>query len=192
MVTSRVILFEFTNPFQELLRSPLLKHSHQRRAQGLVGIRGDLGHVGLAAVALLDVAASNLLELKVSRNIGGNQDVCQITVGHQKLRDQVDVPVVDSPVFLPRLLTGANIAVLLEQLRGRSVKNRTNKLDIHTVSMLTDAASLKPLSVVSRGDAAGSSALYLPSVVVIAIDVKDLVSLDTQDTRSNNSEKQAQ
>lgn len=58
--------------------------------------------------------------------------------------------------------------------------------------MLTDAASLKPLSVVSRGDAAGSSALYLPSVVVIAIDVKDLVSLDTQDTRSNNSEKQAQ
>lgn len=116
MVTSRVILFEFTNPFQELLRSPLLKHSHQRRAQGLVGIRGDLGHVGLAAVALLDVAASNLLELKVSRNIGGNQDIRQLAVGHQQLGDQVDVPVVDPSILLPGFLAGANVAVLLEQL----------------------------------------------------------------------------
>lgn len=144
-MSSRVILLEFTNPFQELLRSPLLKHSHQRRAQGLVCIRGDLGHVSLAALALLDVAASNLLELKISCNIGGNQDIRQLAVGHQQLGDQVDVPVVDPAILLPGLLAGVDVAVLLEQLETntdplamqnnmtnqRATHNNTHSLDVH-------------------------------------------------------------
>lgn len=119
-MSGRVILLKFTDPFQELLRPPLLEHSHKRRAQGLVGIRGDLGHGSLGALALLDIAASDLLELEVSRNIGGNEDIRQLAVGHKQLGDQVDVPVVDSAILLPGLLAGADVAILLEQLQKQA------------------------------------------------------------------------
>lgn len=116
-MSGRVIFLEITNPFQELLGPPLLEHSHQRRAQRLVGIRGDLGHGGLGTLALLNIAASNLLELEVSCDVRGDQDIRQFAVGHQQLWNQVDVPVVNPAVFLPGLLSGADVAILLEQLQ---------------------------------------------------------------------------
>ena len=137
-----VIFLELANPFEELLGPSLLKETHQRRAQGFGSIRGHLGHGRLGTLALLDIAASDLLELQVSRHVGGNQNVCQLAVGHQQLRDQVNVPVVGPPVFLPGLVAGGNIAVLLKQLRGRSAVNMTDEMDRRTVSMLTEAASL--------------------------------------------------
>lgn len=49
--------------------------------------------------------------------------------------------------------------------------------------MLTEAASLKPLSALSRSrTVVGSSDVYVRSVVVIAVDVEDLVALHTQNT----------
>ena len=65
-------------------------------------------------------------------------------------------------------------------------------MSIRTVSMLTEAASLEPmLARLAAGDADLSSAgCYLPSVVVIAIDVEDLVTLDTQDTDGNKHSKE--
>ena len=120
----RVIFLEITNPLQELLSPPLLEHPHQRRAQGLVGIRGDLGHGSLGTLALLDIAASNLFELEVSCDIRGDQDIRQFAVGHQQLWNQVDVPVVNPAVFLPGLLSGADVAILLEQLQETNTKRK--------------------------------------------------------------------
>lgn len=91
---------------------------------------------------MLDIAASNLLELEVPGNIRGHQNVGQLSIGHKQLGDQVDVPVIDPPVFLPWLLAGADVAVFLEQLQ-KSVNRVTLELiGVHTASMLTEAASL--------------------------------------------------
>ena len=77
---------------------------------------------------MLDVAASNLLELEISRNVGGDKDVGQLSVGHEQLGDQVDVPVVDATILLPGLLAGLDVAVLLEQLKhGRCVSKLESK-----------------------------------------------------------------
>lgn len=139
---SRVLLLELSNPLEELLGSSLLEQTHQRGPQSLTGVRGHLGHGRLGSLALLDIAAGDLLELQVSRNISGDQDVGQLSVCHQQLGDQVDVPVVDPPILLPRLLAGAEVAVLLEQLRGSQYKGQYRRFGKRTVSMLTDAASL--------------------------------------------------
>jgi hypothetical protein len=64
---------------------------------------------------LLDVAASNLLELEVSCDIGGDQDVGEFAVAHQELGNKVDVPVVDPAVLLPRLGAFLVVAISLEQ-----------------------------------------------------------------------------
>jgi hypothetical protein len=63
----------------------------------------------------LHIASSNLLELQVSCNIGGDKDVGELAVAHQELRDEVDVPVVDAAVLLPRLGALLVVAVSLEQ-----------------------------------------------------------------------------
>lgn len=188
----RVLLLKLANPFEELLGPSLLEKTHQRGAESLAGIRGHLGHGRLGAFALLDIAAGDLLELQVSRHVGGNQDVCQLAVGHQELRDQVNVPVIDPSVFLPRLLAGADVAVLLEQLQDGSAEEHSRRTGGRTVSMLTDAASLEPLSAISGPDVGvGSSTGYIPSVVVIAIDMEDLVTLHAQDTgREKDHQKQ--
>lgn len=121
-MTSRVLLLEVTNPLKELLGTSLLEHAHQRGAQSFTGIGGHLGYGRLRALALLDVAASNLLELEVPSDVGGHQNVGQLSVRHEELRDQVDIPVIDPSIFLPRFLAGANVAVFLEQLQKRSAE----------------------------------------------------------------------
>lgn len=182
-MSGRVLLLELSNPLEELLCPSLFEQSHERGPQSLTGVRGHLGHSRLGSLALLDVAAGDLLKFQVSSNIGGNQDVGQLSVGHQQLGDQVDVPVVDPPVLLPGLLAGSKVAVLLEKLRGRSVQG--------TLSMIREPYGLnvdrcglsEPLLVLPSADAiVGSSKINLPSIVVIAVDVQDLVALHTKDT----------
>lgn len=124
-MSRRVLLVEFADPLQELLSTTLLKQTHERRAQSLAGVRRHLGHGRLGTLALLDIAARNLLELEVSRHIGGDQNVCQLAVRHQQLGDQVDVPVVDSSILLPGFLASGDVAVLLEELQKRSAKDIT-------------------------------------------------------------------
>jgi hypothetical protein len=65
---------------------------------------------------LLDVGASNLLELEVPGDVGGDEDVGQFARGHEELGDEVNVPVVDSAVLLPWLLAVV-LVVFLEELR---------------------------------------------------------------------------
>jgi hypothetical protein len=125
-VSGGVLLVEFSNPLQEFLSPTLLEQTHQRRTQSLAGIRRHLGNGRLGTLALLHIAARNLLELEISCHIGGDQDVCQLAVGHEELGDQVDVPVVDSSVLLPGFLASGDVAVLLEELQKRSADGTYN------------------------------------------------------------------
>lgn len=80
----RIALFKRPNPFQELLGSPLLEQAHQWRTQRFSGSRRDLGYRRSRPGALLDKAASDLLEFEVSGDIGGNEDVGELAIGHEK------------------------------------------------------------------------------------------------------------
>lgn len=136
-----VTLVECADPLDERLHSPLLKDAHEGRCEGLSGVRWDLGDCGFRSSTLLNVAACNLLELKVSCNISGHQNVGELPARHQQLGNQVNVPVVGATVLLPWLLSCVIVSVLLEELICvRYV--RLESSDILTVSMLTDAASL--------------------------------------------------
>ena len=64
---------------------------------------------------MLHIAASDLLELQVSCDVGGDEDVGELSVAHQELGDKVDVPVVHPAVLLPWLGTFLVVAILLEQ-----------------------------------------------------------------------------
>lgn len=122
VVSGRVLLLVCANELQELLCSSLLKQTHQRAAESLRGIRGNLCDVGLASSASLDVTASDLLKFEVSGNIGRDENVGEFSVGHEKLGNKVDVPVIGAAVLLP-WLAAVVVAVLLEKLR---MKNKSS------------------------------------------------------------------
>lgn len=63
LVAGRVALVEGADPLNEGLHSALLEESHEGGCESLAGIRWDLGDGGLASGTLLDIRASNLLEL---------------------------------------------------------------------------------------------------------------------------------
>lgn len=117
LVAGRVALVEGADPLNEGLHSALFEESHKGGCESLAGIGWDLGDGGLASGTLLDIRASNLLELEVSCDVGGNEDVGQLSGGHEKLGDQVNVPVVGAPVLLPWLLALVVVSVLLEELQ---------------------------------------------------------------------------
>lgn len=112
----RVLEVELANPLNEALHAALLEDAHQGRLESLAGIRGDLGNSRLASRTLLDVAAGDLLELKVSGDVGRDKDVCKLARGHEELGDEVDVPVVQAAVLLPGLGALGVVAILLVEL----------------------------------------------------------------------------
>jgi hypothetical protein len=119
-----VLGIESANPLNEGLHASLLEDTHERRSQSLGGIRGHLGNGSLVGGTLLDVAASNLLKLEVSCDIGRDENVGQFARGHEELGNKVDVPVVEATILFPGLLAFAEVTVLLKKLypsvRGRS------------------------------------------------------------------------
>jgi hypothetical protein len=115
IVCLRVGLIKASYPLQEVLRTSLLKEAHERALQGLGCIRGHLCDRGFRSVALLDIAACDLLELEVSCDVGGDEDIGELAVAHQELGDEVDVPVVDAAVLLPGLGALLVVSVPLEE-----------------------------------------------------------------------------
>lgn len=109
-----VILLVCANPFQEVPRPTFLKETHEWRSERLAGVRRYFGNGCLGTLALLDIAACNLLELEILCHVGGDEDIGELAVGHEKLGNEVDVPVVDAPVLLPWLPSG--LSVPLEEL----------------------------------------------------------------------------
>ena len=131
LVRGRVFAVEGANPLDKRLHTAFLEDTHKRRLESLTGIRRHLGNGGLGPGALLDVAAGDLLELKVSGNVGGDEDVGELARGHEELGDEVDVPFVKPAVRLPRLLAFAVVSILFEELFsprsevGRGTGSRT-------------------------------------------------------------------
>lgn len=115
-MSAGIILVIFPNPLEELLGPSLLKQTHQRRPEGFTSVRGHLCNGSLGAAALLHVTSRNLSELEVSGDIGGNENVGQLSVRHEQLGHEVDVPAVDTAVFLPRFLALLHVAVHFEEL----------------------------------------------------------------------------
>lgn len=114
LMCSGVFDIEGADPFYEALHSSLFEDAHEGGTQGLSSVGGNLGNGSLGFSTLLNETASDLLELEIAGNVGGNENVGQLAGGHEELRDQVDVPVVGSTIFLPRLLAFCEVAILLE------------------------------------------------------------------------------
>lgn len=114
LVASRVALVEGADPLDEGLHSALLEESHKGGCESLASIGWDLGDGGLASGTLLDVRAGDLLELEVSCDVGGDEDVGKFSGRHEKLGDQVDVPVVGAAVLLPWFLALAVVSIFFE------------------------------------------------------------------------------
>lgn len=64
----------------------------------------------------MHIASCHLSELKISGNVGGDEDIGQLSAGHKELGYEVDVPVVDAAVLLPWFLPFVIVAVFLEEL----------------------------------------------------------------------------
>ena len=181
----RITLVECANPLNERLHSPLLKDDHQGRCEGLSCIRWHLGDCCFWSCSLLNVAACNLLELEVSCDISRNEDVGELSARHQKLGNQVDVPVVGATVLLPWLLSLVVVSVLLEELE--CVRYGSLESYIYsalTVSMLTDAASLSSVSQAVKIQESGCH--NIPSVVVVAVNMQNLLALHTENTTAKS------
>lgn len=112
----RILGVKSANPLDKGLHASLLKEAHERGSKSLGGIRGHLGNGGFLAATLLNVTTSNLLELEIAGDVGRDENVGQLARGHEELGNKVDVPVVKSTILLPRFLTVAEVAVLLEEL----------------------------------------------------------------------------
>jgi hypothetical protein len=102
-VRAWVILLESPNPLQKFLSPPLLEKTHQRTPQRLARITWNLGDRRLGVLALLGVAARNLLEFEISRDVGRDEDIGELAIGHEQLRHEVDVPVIGAAVGFPGL-----------------------------------------------------------------------------------------
>lgn len=116
LMTCSIRLVKCANPFNETLHPSLLENTHQRRSQSLSSVRGYFGNCCFWSSSLLDITACDLPELEVSCDIGGNEDISQLSAGHEKFRYEVDVPVIDTSILLPWFLPLVVVSVLLEEL----------------------------------------------------------------------------
>jgi hypothetical protein len=113
---SGILVFEVAHELEELFGPSLLKDAHEGTTQCFSWSIWYLCHCSLRPAALLDVAASYLLELKVSCNVGGNEDIGKFSIRHEELRHEVDVPVVGAAILLPWFLALRVVAIFLEEL----------------------------------------------------------------------------
>ena len=109
---------------QEAAVLHLLHQGQQRRAQRLLRRRRHLrltkhSYKHLAhrlVLAVVHVAALDLLEVQVVRHLRQKQHVHQIPAGHQELRNQIHVVVAVLPQTSELLFSGLTITELLEQV----------------------------------------------------------------------------
>lgn len=82
---------------------------------------------------MLHIATGDLLEINIFGDIRRYENVGQLPIRHEKFWNQVDVPVIESSVLLPRLLTRFYVAILPEELlivsdRLTVAKDKVNEL----------------------------------------------------------------
>jgi len=84
LVRRRLVLLVALDPQEEVARAALLEEAHQRARDGLALGRRDLGD----AVVAQDVRAGDLLELEVARDIGVDEHLGHLAVGHHAVRGE--------------------------------------------------------------------------------------------------------
>lgn len=65
---------------------------------------------------MLYITSSDLFEFEISGDIGRDENVGKLAISHQELGHEIDGPVIEATIFLPRFLTFAVVAILLEEL----------------------------------------------------------------------------
>ena len=110
----RVIGPPVLKELEELLRSPLLKEAHKRALDSLHLSRRDLGDLAITVYE----ATRDLLELKVPRHIGVDEDTCQLSGSDDELGDEVDSVVAVATKVSGNRLIGAELAVELDNIHA--------------------------------------------------------------------------
>ena len=85
-MSSRVLILPALEELKEFLRPSLLKEAHERALDSFHLRAGDLGDLAIA----VDEAACNLLELEIASDIGVNEDLGELSRGHDELWNQVN------------------------------------------------------------------------------------------------------
>ena len=80
-----IIIPPVLNEFKELLCPPLFEQSHQLTPDGFHLRSWDFGNSSIS----VDVACSQLLEFEISSDVGMDQHLCELAIGHEEFRDQV-------------------------------------------------------------------------------------------------------
>ena len=82
---SRVLVLPVLQELEELLRSPLLKETHERTPHSLHLVTGNLRDLAIT----VDEAASDLLELKVASDFGVDEDLRELARRDDELGDEI-------------------------------------------------------------------------------------------------------
>ena len=82
---SRVLVLPVLQELEELLRSPLLKETHERTPHSLHLVTGDLRDLAIT----VDEAASDLLELEIPSDFGVYEDLGELARRDDELGDEI-------------------------------------------------------------------------------------------------------
>lgn len=107
----RVVISPSLEEGKEVSCPPLFKEAHQGRFERLCFIRGYLGDSAIP----IDERASDLLELKVTGDIGVDEDFGKFTGGNDELGDQVDCVVAVATELCWRLSRSLEVTVKLSK-----------------------------------------------------------------------------
>lgn len=112
LVSCRIFFLPPLQEFKKFPSSILLKQTHQRAPCCLHFRAGDLADLTI----LIHKRARDLLELKVSQNIGVNEDFYEFTRGDDELWDKIDCVVAVTTQVGGRRLVWAKFT---EELKSR-------------------------------------------------------------------------
>lgn len=153
-MSGRIFVLPALQELEELLRPALLKEAHQRALHSLHLGAGNLGDLAIP----VDKAASDLLELQVTRHIGVDEYLGQLPRCDDELGDQVHVVVAIAAELSGRLLVGAEVTVELLQF------------NVLAQTIRESAGSRTHLGQVKTG--------AVSTVVIITIHVENLLALN--------------
>lgn len=113
---SRVILGKGSDPLEEAACSSFLEYTHQGALERFARSGRDLGNRGSSSLSNLHIAARDLLEFYISRDVCRHENVCELPIRHEQLGNQINVPVVQPTIFLPWLGAFFVVPISFEQL----------------------------------------------------------------------------
>ena len=107
---SRVLVLPVLQELEELLRSPLLKETHERTPHSLHLVTGNLRDLAVT----VHKATRDLLELKVTSDIGVYKDPSELSRSNDKLGNEVDGIVSVTSKLGRRALIRPELAIQLD------------------------------------------------------------------------------